>query len=334
LVLDSLAVRIRISQAVEFPVVPLFRRLAVGSGKDFEDSSAKGAESNVLEIERDPGNSGSGPRFGRARAFGRAGRSFVEGSQGKADLFDNLRDDGPFTVFAPTDEAFSKIPADDLASLLKPENREALKKLLLLHVVPGKLTAEALASHGSPKSLSGVKLMVAANRRGLAVNEATVVKADIPCRNGIIHAIDRVLTPSASPTDILSVAGSKKSFKILIEAVKAAGLEDTLRGDGPFTILAPTDEAFGKLSKEKLEALLQPSNRGKLAEILKFHVIPGRLTATQVVSAGKAKTLQGGSVAVSIDEGRLVIGGAKVIATDIMADNGIIHVIDSVLIPE
>ena len=251
-----------------------------------------------------------------------------------ADLVDALRDDGPFTVFAPTDEAFAKLPAADLASLLKPENKEALKKILTLHVVPGLLSSEALASHGSPKTLNGAKLAVASNRHGLAINEATVIKADLVCGNGVIHVIDRILTPSASTTDLLSVAESKKTFAVLGAAIKAAGLEEALRGDGPFTVLAPTDEAFSKIPKEKLEALLQPANKGQLAEILKFHVIPGRLTARQVVSAGKAKTLQGGSVSASIEEGRLVVGGAKVLATDIKADNGIIHAIDSVLIPE
>jgi uncharacterized surface protein with fasciclin (FAS1) repeats len=251
-----------------------------------------------------------------------------------ADLFDDLREDGPFTVFAPTDEAFAKLPADELATLLRPENRAALRKLLKRHVVAGRLTAEALAAHGSPRSLEGTRLAVAANRHGLAVNEATVIKADIACRNGIIHVIDRVLMPSASPTDLLGVAGSKKSFKTLIAAVRAAGLDGALRGEGPFTLLAPTDKAFAELPREKLEALLRPSGKEQLAAILKFHVIPGRLSAAQVVAAGKAKTLQGGSVAAAIEDGRLVIGGARVIASDIAADNGIIHAIDAVLLPE
>jgi len=251
-----------------------------------------------------------------------------------ADLIEALKDDGPFTVFAPTDEAFAKLPAAELAGLLKPENKETLRKILTLHVVPGRLSADALAGHGSPKTLNGARLTVAANRHGLAINEATVVKADIACGNGLIHVIDRVLLPSATANDILGVAESKKSFKVLAAAVKAAGLEDALRSDGPFTVLAPTDEAFAKIPKEKLEALLQPGSRSALAEILKFHVIPGRLTARQVISAGKAKTLQGGSVAASIEDGRLVVGGARVLATDIKADNGIIHAIDAVLMPE
>ncbi len=251
-----------------------------------------------------------------------------------ADLVDALKDDGPFTVFAPTDEAFAKLPAADLANLLKPENKEALRKVLTLHVVPGLLTADALASLGSPKTLNGARLTVAANRHGLAINEATVLKADIACGNGVIHVIDRVLAPSASSTDILGVAESKNSFKALAAAVKAAGLEEVLRGDGPFTLLAPTDEAFGKLPKDKLEALSRPNNRAALAEILKFHVIPSRVSARQVVANGKAKTLQGGSVVASIEDGRIVLSGARVLATDLKADNGIIHVIDAVLIPE
>jgi uncharacterized surface protein with fasciclin (FAS1) repeats len=251
-----------------------------------------------------------------------------------ANLFDDLRADGPFTVFAPTDEAFDKLPKDAIESLLKPENRPALRKLLTLHVVPGRITAEALASHGSPKTLAGVKLTIASNRNGLAVNEATVLKADIACRNGLIHVIDRVLMPTASPTDLIGLASSKKSFSTLVAAVKAAGLEEALRSDGPFTVFAPTDEAFAKIPKETLESLLKPENRGKLGAILKLHVVPSKLEATQVAAAGKLRTLAGQSIPVSIDEGRLVVGGAKVIATDIKADNGIIHAIDAVLMPE
>ena len=251
-----------------------------------------------------------------------------------ANLFDDLRSEGPFTVFAPTDEAFDKLPKDALESLLKPENRSALRKLLTLHVVPGRFTAENLASHGAPKTLAGVKLTIASNRNGLAVNESTVIKADIACRNGLIHVIDRVLMPTASPTDLIGLASSKKSFSTLVAAVKAAGLEEALRSDGPFTVFAPTDEAFAKIPKETLESLLKPENRGKLGAILKLHVVPSKLEATAVASAGKLRTLTGQFIPVSIDEGRLVVGGARVIATDIKADNGIIHAIDAVLMPE
>jgi uncharacterized surface protein with fasciclin (FAS1) repeats len=251
-----------------------------------------------------------------------------------ADLFDDLREDGPFTIFAPTDEAFAKLPASELSALLKPEKRDALRKLLTLHIVGGRLTAETLANHGSPKTLNGAKLTIAANRHGLAVNEATVIKADIACRNGIIHVIDKVLMPSASSTDLLSLAESKKSFQTLSSAIKAAGLEETLRGDGPFTVLAPTDEAFAKLPKATLASLLKPANRGKLAEILKYHVISGKVDARSLVAQDRPRTLQGSSIKVTIDEGRLFINGAKVLSTDIAADNGILHVIDAVLIPE
>jgi uncharacterized surface protein with fasciclin (FAS1) repeats len=250
-----------------------------------------------------------------------------------SDLLGTLSEDGPFTVFAPSDQAFAKLGSEELSKLLLPENKAKLKKILTLHVAAGKLTAEALASKGRVKTLNGARLSVAENRHGLAVGEATVVQADIACGNGVIHVIDRVLLPTQSSTDVLGLAGSKQSLSVLVSAIQAAGLEEALRGDGPFTILAPTNEAFGKLSRETLASLLKPANKAKLVEILKYHVIPGSLTARQVVVAGQAKTLQGQTVEATIDEGRLVIAGAKVLATDLKAENGIVHTIDTVLIP-
>ncbi len=250
-----------------------------------------------------------------------------------ADLVSTLSEDGPFTVFAPSDEAFAKVPSADLAALLLPENKAKLKKILTLHVVPGRIKASVLASKGRVKTVNGARLNVAENRHGLAVGEATVVQADIDCDNGIIHVIDRLLLPTASSTDVLGLAESKRSFSVLIAAVKAAGLEDTLRGDGPFTILAPTDEAFGKLPHETLSALLLPANRAKLANLLKYHVIHGNRTAREVISAGRVKTLQGGAVEATIEDGRLAINEAKVLASDLKADNGIVHAIDAVLMP-
>jgi transforming growth factor-beta-induced protein len=250
-----------------------------------------------------------------------------------ADLAQTLADDGPFTVFAPSDDALNKIPYHDLINLLLPENKAKLTKILTLHVVPGRLKASTLASKGRVKTVNGAKLNVAENRHGLAIGEATVVKADIECGNGVIHVIDRLLLPTASSTDVLGLVESKKTFTVLLSAIKAAGLEDALGGDGPFTILAPTDDAFGKLPKETLAALLKPSNRSKLASILKYHVIPGALTARDVIAAGRATTLQGSTVEATIDDGRLAINGARVLASDLKAENGIVHAIDAVLIP-
>ena len=130
--------------------------------------------------------------------------------------------------------------------------------------------------------------------------------------------------------DIVDTAVSAGSFTTLVAALKAAGLVDTLKGDGPFTVFAPTDEAFAKLPEGTVEALLK--DKAKLAQILTFHVVPGQKNASDVVGAKSLETVQGQSLTVDTTDGVLV-GGANVVTTDIKTSNGVIHVIDTVLIP-
>lgn len=137
----------------------------------------------------------------------------------------------------------------------------------------------------------------------------------------------------AANADIVDIAASAGSFNTLVAAVKAAGLVDTLKGEGPFTVFAPTDEAFAKLPAGTVDELLKPENRGKLTAILTYHVVPGRVTANQVVNLTEAKTVQGQSVKIAVRNGNVMVDGAKVIKTDIMGSNGVIHVIDSVIMP-
>lgn len=137
----------------------------------------------------------------------------------------------------------------------------------------------------------------------------------------------------AANADIVDIAASAGSFNTLVAAVKAAGLVDTLKGEGPFTVFAPTDEAFAKLPAGTVDELLKPENRGKLTAILTYHVVPGRVTANQVVNLTEAKTVQGQSVKIAVRNGNVMVDGAKVIKTDIMGSNGVIHVIDSVILP-
>lgn len=249
-----------------------------------------------------------------------------------ADLLEPIRDGGPFTVFAPTDEAFAKLPEGTIENLLKPENKEALKELLSYHVVPGKILAKDIGEKTRAKTLAGPSLTVGASGSGVFVNEATVLQADVLARNGVIHVVDRVLAPTKS--GLIETAEKAGQFKTLLAAVKAAKLDVALGGDGPFTIFAPTDEAFAKLGHETLDELLKPKNRSKLQEILKYHVVEGKLSARKAFGEGSAETLQGQKVAVDLKDGRLTVNDAKVLATDIAADNGVIHVIDSVLLPK
>lgn len=134
--------------------------------------------------------------------------------------------------------------------------------------------------------------------------------------------------------DIVDTAVSAGSFKTLVAAAKAAGLVETLKGEGPFTVFAPTDEAFAKLPKGTVESLLKPENKDKLAAILKYHVVSGKVMAKDVVKLTEAKTVQGSSAKVTVKDGKVMIDGANVVKTDIETSNGVIHVIDSVILPK
>jgi uncharacterized surface protein with fasciclin (FAS1) repeats len=137
----------------------------------------------------------------------------------------------------------------------------------------------------------------------------------------------------SKPKDIVDTAVAAGDFKTLAAALKAADLIETLKGKGPFTVFAPTDDAFGKLPKGTVEELLKPENKKKLTSILTYHVVPGRVLAADVVKLSKAKTVQGSEAKIRVKDGKVYVDGAVVTATDIKAGNGVIHVIDSVILP-
>jgi len=139
---------------------------------------------------------------------------------------------------------------------------------------------------------------------------------------------------SKASMDIVDTAVSAKSFNTLVAALKAADLVDVLRGDGPFTVFAPTDAAFAKLPAGTVETLLKPENKAKLQAVLTYHVVPGRYMAADVVKMSSAKTVNGKSFMVSMDGGNAMVDNATIIQTDIVASNGVIHVIDTVILPK
>lgn len=249
-----------------------------------------------------------------------------------ADLVDTLNSKGPFTVFAPTDEAFAKLPKGTVESLLKPENKQRLRAILSYHVVPGRVDArQALKADFAPTVL-GQRLSLKSKIGQITVNESKVVATDIACDNGIIHVIDNVMLPTEET--IPAVAAGAGVFNTLLAAVKTAELADTLSGKGPFTVFAPTDEAFKKLPEGTVENLLKPENRAQLTKILSYHVISGRVYEQQAIEAGSANTLIGQSVEVSLSGEGIKINDAKLTASNIEASNGVIHIIDTVLLPE
>lgn len=243
---------------------------------------------------------------------------------------ETLKGDGPFTVFAPTDDAFAKLDGDALQSLLKKKNRAVLDDILTYHVVPGALRARDVVARASVQTANGQSVSITTHGDEVRIDGAKVLIADIACENGVIHVVDTVLMPE---TRALPEIANQRYFGTLVAAVKAAGLLDALAGDGPFTVLAPTDEAFAQLPKGTVENLLKKENRAQLQEILEYHVIPGRVTAAAAIAAGSADTLQGAPVGFEIAAGRLRVQGANVTRTDVDAKNGIVHVIDRVLLP-
>ena len=248
-----------------------------------------------------------------------------------ADLVNALKGEGPFTVFAPTDAAFAKLPKGTVANLLKPENKAALAGILTYHVVAGKVKAADVVKLSNATTLNGQRVDIKVADGKVMVDNATVTATDIECANGVIHVIDSVILPTSDT--IPATAQKAGAFKTLLAAVKAAGLVEVLSGKGPFTVFAPTDEAFAKLPKGTVSSLLKPENRGKLVAILKYHVVPGRVYSDAAVSAGAARTLQGGKLKIAVSKKGAMVNNARLVTLDVEASNGVIHVIDTVLLP-
>lgn len=248
-----------------------------------------------------------------------------------AGLVETLKGPGPFTVFAPTDEAFAKLPAGTVESLLKPENKAKLQAILTYHVVPGAVKAADVVKLTGAKTVQGQNVAIKVADGKVMVDGATVLKTDIETSNGVIHVIDSVILPNDK--DIVDTAVGAGSFKTLVAAVQAAGLVDTLKGKGPFTVFAPTDAAFAKLPAGTVESLLKPENKDKLVAILTYHVVPGAVYASDVVKVTSAATVNGKKLPVSVTNAGVVVGGSHVTATDIDTTNGVIHIVDSVILP-
>ena len=262
-----------------------------------------------------------------------------------AGLVETLQGDGPFTVFAPTDDAFAALPEGALDGLLADE--EALTNVLLYHVVSGEfLAADVVGLDGQMvETASGESVQIAVMDGNVMVNDATVIITDIETSNGVIHVVDAVILPPsmsegaeeemmAEEKTIVDVAVEDGRFTTLVGAVEAAGLVDALTSEGPFTVFAPTDEAFAALPEGALDALVADTDA--LSGVLLYHVVEGEVLAADVLELDgqKVETLLGQFVDITIDGEMVMIDNAQVVITDIPASNGVIHVIDAVLLPE
>jgi len=151
---------------------------------------------------------------------------------------------------------------------------------------------------------------------------------------GLTMTVALAAPARAQGKDIVDTAVANGSFTTLAKALTAAGLVDTLKGKGPFTVFAPTDAAFAKLPAGTLDSLLKPENKAKLQRVLTYHVVPGKVTAADVVKLHSAKALSGDAIGITVEGSTVKVDNAHVTATDVMASNGVIHVIDSVILPK
>ena len=238
-----------------------------------------------------------------------------------AGLIETLQSEGPFTVFAPTDAAFAALPAGTLESL----TAEQLVDILTFHVVAGEVLSGDVMP-GPVTTVNGNKVLLSADDQGnLFIDGVAITTTDIVTSNGVIHVIDGVILPPGDIVDTAIAAG----FNILASALEAVELDVALRGEGPFTVFAPSDEAFAKIP----EAILANLTVDQLVDILTYHVIPAEVFSGDVMP-GTIEMLNGTEATLSADDdGNLYINDAQIVATDVIASNGVIHVISDVIAP-
>ncbi len=253
-----------------------------------------------------------------------------------AGLVDTLNGEGPFTVFAPTNKAFeTAIAALGLTAEELLANTDLLTTVLTYHVVAGEFLAADVLAAETLKTVQGEDITVdAAN---VKVNDSGIVQTDLKASNGVVHIIDAVLLPPSltqEPTpSIVDTVVNNPDFSILLAAVQKAGLVDALSAEGPLTVFAPNNKAFEDLAHQlevEVADLLELPN---LKDILLYHVAEGALDAATIAKHDALKTVQGSNIHVSLSDGAVFLNHSKVITVDIKVSNGIIHVIDGVLLP-
>jgi uncharacterized surface protein with fasciclin (FAS1) repeats len=252
-----------------------------------------------------------------------------------ADLVETLSGNGPFTVFAPTDAAFAALPAGTVEALLQNPSGD-LSDILRYHVIGDRVLSGALSDGLTAQTVLGSDLSFTINEQGAFVNGARITVADIETQNGVVHVIDAVLIPPVEsdplPQTVVDIIAGSAVHETLTVALIAAGLIETLQGEGPFTVFAPVDDAFNALPAGTLEALLEDPS-GDLTNILLYHVVAANALSAGLSDGQSIETVSGETLVVTINDDGIFIGDAMVIAADIEAENGVVHVVNSVLLP-
>ena len=247
-----------------------------------------------------------------------------------AGLVSALQGEGPFTVFAPTDDAFAAAGID-LSTFDTDEENATLVDILTYHVYSGSVESSQVTDGMTATMLNGDDATFAVTNESVMIGDATVTTADVMASNGIIHVIDKVLMPPEDLVDIPTVAQGTGIHDSLVAAVIQAELLSTLQGEGPFTVFAPTDDAFAEAGID-LVALDNEEGKTALTDILLYHVVSGAVPSSAVTDGLVAAAVNGDDLTFTVGEG-VMVNDANVILADVPASNGIIYVIDKVLMP-
>jgi uncharacterized surface protein with fasciclin (FAS1) repeats len=284
-----------------------------------------------------------------------------------AGLGDTLNSAEALTVFAPADSAFAALPEGTVDKLLEDPTGD-LATILKVHVVEGKMSADDLIDAGTATSLEGTELKISAKDDTMMVNDASVVCGNVQTANATVFIIDSVLMPDdAGTTDsteeasafvddnfgpacadvpadgagsfegmaadpVATAASNNEELSTLVTAVEAAGLVDTLNSEEALTVFAPANSAFAAIPKADLDALLADPT-GDLATILKVHVVPGKMSADELIKAGTAKSLQGTELKITAEGDTMMVNDASVVCGNVQTANATVFIIDSVLMP-
>jgi transforming growth factor-beta-induced protein len=294
-------------------VLPVF--LFAFAACDSDDSDPDPADRTIVELAQDT------PSLS----------TLVQALQA-ADLVSTLNGAGPFTVFAPVNDAFADLPAGVLDALLDEDNEAILQKVLTYHVVPGRILAGDLVDGQTVTTVEGSQLTIDLDG-GASVNGVAITGTDILASNGVVHLIGGVLTQNLDVPEVATVRG----FDTLVAALGAADLADDLAGDGPFTVFAPTEAAFAALLADLGVTAAELLAREDLDDILLYHVVSGEAFASDLSDGDVLDTLGGGTLEVDISGGTVSLIGANntvvVVVPNVDASNGVIHAIDAVLLP-
>ena len=233
---------------------------------------------------------------------------------------------GPFTLFAPTDAAISALPGELIQQLLNDPG--LLEDVLAYHVAGGQALSTNLSNEQVIRTLLDKNIKVTINNGDVFINDAKVIVADIITDNGVVHVIDAVLLPKTTVVDIIN--NSEEHF-VLSSILSLTGLDDALSGNGPFTVFAPTDDAFEAIPEDVLAAIV--ADESILTSILTYHAIGAKALSSELSDGQEIVTLNGAKVKITINNDGVFVNDAKVTVVDLVADNGVVHVINAVLLP-